>query len=97
MSEKAIEQKIRAEIRRLGGKVYKMHGTQYSVMGAPDLVGCLDKVSFAIEVKVPGKKPTPRQQLELDEWRAQGWATGVATSVDEAIAIIQEAWEAGVQ
>ena len=86
--EKTIEKWIRTAIEQRGGKVYKLHGTQFSMTGAPDLIGCLKGVPFAIEVKRPGGKATPKQYHELQGWSAQGWAVGVATSVDEALAII---------
>ena len=88
MTEPQLDKKIREEIRRRGGKVYKLHGTQFSMTGAPDLIGCLFNVPFAIEVKRPGGKATPKQQHELDGWAKQGWATGVATCVADAMQII---------
>lgn len=88
--EKSIEKGIRTAIKQRGGKVYKMHGSQYSLLGAPDLIGCLYNVPFAIEVKRPGGKATPKQQHELDEWAQVGWATGVAHSEEEALQIIGE-------
>ena len=89
--EKTIEKGIRAAIEQRGGKVYKLHGTQFSMTGAPDLIGCLKGVPFAIEVKRPGGKATPKQYHELQGWSAQGWAVGVAASVDEALQIITSA------
>ena len=88
MKEATIQRKIQEEIRKRGGKVYKLHGNQYGVAGQPDLVGALDGVSFAIEVKRPGGVATAKQAHELRQWAAQGWATGVATCVEEAMAII---------
>jgi hypothetical protein len=40
-------------------------------MGAPtlDFVGCHFGEFFAIETKAPGKKPTPRQELTMDEMK----------------------------
>lgn len=43
-----------------------------------------------IEVKRPGKEPTLLQQKRLDQYRALGVPTLVATSLDEVKAFIEE-------
>jgi len=88
MTEAALQRKIQAALRERGAKVIKIHGGPYSVVGTPDLIGALGGRSFAIEVKRPGERPSAKQQAELAAWAAQGWATGVACSVQEALAIV---------
>jgi hypothetical protein len=90
MKEADIQRAFQREIKRLGGKCYKLHGSQFGVIGQPDIVGALAGVSYAIEFKVPGKTASAKQNAELDQWAQQGWATGVAHSVEEAIFIITE-------
>jgi len=85
MTEADLQRKIQSAIREAGGKVIKIHGGPYTVAGTPDLIGVLNGRSFAIEVKLPGKQPTAKQQVELAAWEAQGWATGVVRSVREAM------------
>ncbi|RKY42302.1 MAG: VRR-NUC domain-containing protein [Candidatus Makaraimicrobium thalassicum] len=46
--------------------VRKIHQTQFSHNGIPDLVGCLNGMFFAIEVKKRGGKLSALQQRELD-------------------------------
>lgn len=43
-------------------------------MGAPtlDCIGVVNSFAFAIETKAPGKKPTPRQQITIDQMREAG-------------------------
>jgi hypothetical protein len=65
----------------------KTHGNRYSAQW-PDIVGCANGRMFAIEVKQPGRKATPRQALELAKWQSSGALAGVATSVDEAVDIV---------
>lgn len=89
VSEAAIQRRIQAAIRNAGGKVYKLHGGQFGVAGAPDLIGALHGRPFAIEVKRPGGKPTALQEHELKAWAEQGFAVGIATNVDEALEIIR--------
>jgi len=90
MTEASLQRSIQKAIEAAGGKVYKIHGGPYSVVGAPDLMGSLDGKPFAIEVKLPGKLSTltPKQAYELQCWKAQGWNTGVATTVEEAKTIV---------
>lgn len=57
-------------------------------VGSPDLVGMLrpDGRFFAVEVKLPGEKPTPEQLAWHRAARASGALVIVAHSVDEALA-----------
>lgn len=60
LSEKQIEQKLVAEVRRRGGMALKFVSPSYS--GMPDRLILLPdgKVAF-VEVKAPGKKPRSLQ------------------------------------
>lgn len=66
----------------------KVHGGPYQKAGVPDFLGCYHGVMFYIEVKQPGKVPTPLQEIEMRRLRRAGAIGGVATSVDEARAIM---------
>lgn len=61
--------------------------------GSADLVGiaCQDGIGrfVAIEVKLPGEKPRADQVRFLEHVRKMGGIAGVATSVEEAIALVQ--------
>jgi Holliday junction resolvase len=87
VSEATLQRAIQAAIRKAGGKVIKIHGGPYSLAGTPDLIGTLNGRPFAIEVKVPGGRATKLQEHELGEWAKQGWNTGIAHSVEEAMII----------
>lgn len=60
LSEKQIEQKLVAEVRRRGGMALKFVSPSYS--GMPDRLILLPdgKMAF-VEVKAPGQKPRPLQ------------------------------------
>jgi hypothetical protein len=66
--------------------------------GSADLIGSITlragdmpiAVAIGIEVKVPGESPEPHQRAWLDHSRTIGWIVGVATSPDEAVAIVKE-------
>lgn len=61
----------------------KTHGGEYQTGGLADVFGCLNGLLFALEGKVPGKKPDPRQEKVLrDISKAKGY-TGSFTSMEE--------------
>lgn len=69
------EGKVKEKVKR----VLKAHDAYYHMpvqngMGSPtlDFVGCHVGRYFAIETKAPGKKPTPRQELTIDQIRQAG-------------------------
>lgn len=88
MREADLQRKIQNSIREAGGKCIKIHGGPYTVAGTPDLIGVLNGRSFALEVKLPGERPSAKQQAELAAWAAQGWTACVVTSVQEALSAI---------
>lgn len=42
-----------------------------------DCHGCYDGFYFAVETKAPGKKPTPRQEVTIEQLQASGAAVFV--------------------
>jgi len=63
-------------------------------VGSSDLCGIRrsDGKFVAIEVKVPGKKPTTEQLLFIEAVLKNGGCAGVATNSDEARKIILQSW-----
>jgi hypothetical protein len=57
-------------------------------VGSSDLICIRDGLFIAIEVKLPGQKPTKEQQNFIDTIRAMGGRAGVAHSVEEAKGIL---------
>lgn len=61
--------------------------------GSADLVGIASVHSIgvfvAIEVKLPGQKPRPDQVNFLEHVKKMGGIAGVATSVEEAVALLR--------
>lgn len=69
------EGKIKAKVKAL----LKQYGAYYHMpvqngMGEPtlDFVACLRGYYIAVETKAPGKKPTPRQLVTMEQMRAAG-------------------------
>lgn len=73
-------------------KCIKTHGSPYTEIGTPDLMGCYDGRLFVFEVKRPDvdkdgnfiEKPSNIQLKRLDEWHAVGAIAGVVRSIDDA-------------
>jgi len=69
-------------------KVEKNHGSQW---GKPklDLTGSVNGLMFQLEVKAPGKKPTPRQWGVIKEWQAVGVHAGWTDSVEDGLRFVE--------
>jgi hypothetical protein len=65
------------------------HGSMYS-SGMLDLVGCLDSIYFAFEVKTPQnrKGATDLQQATIDSIIAAGGVAAVIRSEEEALEVL---------
>ena len=88
--EKHIVARIVAALRKHPHVVVrKRHGTAFGVAGDPDLYGAINGRHFEIEVKRPGEQLTELQTRRLLEWKLAGAMTGVAHSVEEALAILR--------
>ena len=83
--ESKITLRIAGILRARGAWVLKHHVSPYSRAGVPDLLICYRGRFIALEVKVPGKKPTPLQTRELATIRVAGGTAEVVTTVEEAL------------
>ena len=83
MLESALVGQMQQELRAHGAYVQKNHGSPFQRVGRPDLEGCLWGMFFAIEVKLPGKKPTAAQKRTLEEVYQAGGHSGVLRSIEE--------------
>lgn len=88
MTEKQIEQYLRDRIKELGGKAYKFVSPGND--GVPDRLVVLPggKVLF-VELKAPGKKPTPLQEKQMKTLTDLGQDVGVVSSKADADACIE--------
>ena len=84
--EGRIKARFKRELkRRLGEHCYQFWPVQTG-MGATtlDCLLCIRGTFVAVETKAPGKKPTPRQELVIEQIGAAGGAAWVIDS-NEAI------------
>lgn len=91
--EKEITNKILKALRTKTGSrgwFKKIHGSPY-MSSLPDIIGCYDGRFVGLEVKRPSNRNgvTPGQQAELDKIEEAGGLSGVVTSVEEALDLIE--------
>lgn len=82
--ESLIVDKIMRSLTSRGAWCFKVHGGPMQQAGVPDIIGVLNGRFIAIEVKVPGERPSKLQELTLSRIRAAGGIAGWATSVEES-------------
>jgi hypothetical protein len=80
--ETRLVQKLLVRLRRDGWAI-KVHGSEFSSAGEPDITACIRGRLVMIEVKVPGKRPDPKQYAALRRWEAAGALAGWVTSEAE--------------
>lgn len=74
MLEKTITSRAIREINKIPGcYCVKIHGGRFSGPTL-DILGAKEGVMFFIEMKVPGKEPSPRQEATMRTWEKKGGA-----------------------
>lgn len=81
----ACQKRIREDY---DGEVVKVHGGASQKSGTPDLLGCIRGRFVAVELKQPGKVPTPLQMKRLRDWARAGALAGWATTEVELDALL---------
>lgn len=80
MTEREITTRILAMLRRRGVWVVKIGAGPYQQAGLPDILACAHGHLLALEVKRPGRIPTPLQSATLAAIRRAGGEAHVVTS-----------------
>lgn len=87
-SELAVAVRRRIESHH-GGCARKVHGSSYGKSGEPDIDACVRGRAIKVELKMPGKVPTPVQMGRLRAWARAGALAGWVTSLDELDALLE--------
>ena len=87
--EKTVEQKLVQAVRAKGGVCWKF--VSPSTVGVPDRVVILPggHIGF-VEVKAPGEKPRPVQEVRINQLRGLGATCLVLDSLSEVEAVCDE-------
>lgn len=95
-TEKAMQETICGMLRRKGIWFARdaMNRRRFGSSGQPDFLGSVKKpygaIPFALECKLPGKKPTEDQEKCHAEMIKSGWQVKVVFSHIEAFQFIEE-------
>lgn len=82
--ETKLSSKVMDRIRKeYAGEVRKVHADAYGAANEPDIDACILGRCVKIELKVPGKVPTPGQYGRLRAWARAGALAGWVTTLDE--------------
>lgn len=80
MREKDIENYLRDQVKKAGGKAYKFESPGND--GVPDrLVVFPDNRIYFVELKAPGKKPRPLQIKQINDLKKFGCTVLVIDSI----------------
>jgi hypothetical protein len=81
MLERDVENHLREEVKHLGGVAFKFVSPGND--GVPDRLVCLPggRVAF-IELKAPGRKPTPLQVRQMERLQELGFSAMVLDSIE---------------
>lgn len=95
MSESRLEQRLKNEIERRGGKAPKFISP--GMRGMPDRIILLPggRVIF-VEMKAPGETPTPLQEKRADDLRKLGFKVYCIDSVEAIDVFITEVFGRGI-
>ena len=92
MTETALQRKIVKAIKQRWPEAWVYHPADHIRKGIPDLLICLKGQFIAIEVKLPGlgkkSQPTALQRHTLEKIRDAGGAVMVATTIEDAMWVL---------
>lgn len=91
--ESRLQRKIRKELEKeVGGWWVKIHGGPFQAAGIPDLIGCVEGLFFALEVKTPedtrGASEIQKATMKKIRHKGKG-VTCVVESPEEAIEVVR--------
>ena len=81
-----IEDYLKEQVEKIGGKCYKFVSPGYD--GMPDRIVVFSGCVIFVETKRPGKKPRELQKIRLEELQMQGVITAVVSTKKEADFIV---------
>lgn len=89
-SEAALVERVCREFNRWPHtRAVKIHGGPFGRRGDPDIWGCCNGYFFALEAKMPGRKPTLSQLNELRRWGRARAVVGWFDTFELAIALVR--------
>lgn len=90
--ELQLVDRMRRILEKNGATTMKTHGTG-NIVGQPDIIACYKGRFIALEVKVPGKKPTELQFATLKRWTIAGAIAFWSDNPNNIMGVIESAIE----
>ena len=90
MTERATTNSILRILRARGAWAIKTHGAGATRSGIPDIIAVYRHHALALEVKQPGKHPTPLQTHELTRAAAAGATAAIVHSIHDVTTILDD-------
>lgn len=89
--ESKLSKDIIDALRIEGCFAFKVHGSEYMMVGLPDIIVCVDGMFVGLETKNPGQERQFKkaQALRQSQIRTAGGVAELVTSVDQALQIIR--------
>jgi Holliday junction resolvase len=89
--ESRLQRRIRDRLEKeVGGWWFKVHGSMFQVAGVPDLVGCVNGMFFALEVKTEDGDTSEIQDETIRRIKLEGGGATVVVTPKEAVAFVKE-------
>jgi len=90
--ESRLSRRIMEALRGEDAFVFKVWGSDHTMVGLPDLVGCYRGKFFALETKMPDKRKNTsvKQDYVMDLIRRAGGISQVVCSPEEALNILRD-------
>lgn len=91
--ESKLSRRIQDAIRAEGWFCFKVHGSEFTMAGLPDIIVCARGLFVGVETKVPGKEKntSARQDYVHNKIRQAEGVAVVVTSPAQAIQAIKKA------
>lgn len=88
--ESRLSRKIMQAWRKRGVYCYKVHGSEFTPAGTPDIVGCYRGHFIYYETKIAdhGNKPTEIQYYRMEQMKKAGAIGDWGTSVSHALTVL---------
>jgi hypothetical protein len=74
--------------QEVGGKWYKIWGGPFQQAGIPDLIGCVQGLFFAFEIKEPNGVSSELQDDEIEEIIEAGGCAAIITEPTDAVKLV---------
>lgn len=90
--ESKLSRSIMDALRAQGAFCFKVWGSEFTMVGLPDIVGCYHGRFFGFETKNPDKRgnTSVKQEYVMELIRRAGGLTAVVCSPEEAVGLLLE-------